>query len=298
MDAFPAFFPLTGARVIIAGEGNGAETKAVLFASSPAMVVRLTGKAAGDPAAYAGAVLAFIASEDAPFRAAAAAAAHAAGVPVNVVDEPPLCDFHTPAMVDRGAVVVAVGTGGAAPILAALLRTEIESRLAPGLGPLAAILGERRSEISAAFPDLVPRRAFLRRFIAGPAVEAAAADPDHARALLDDALRLGDEAAGGMVSLIVAGSAADLLSLRALRALAGADVLAAPERCAAFAALARRDVERIAAADPLRLVALAAAGRRVAVIVDAEPKGAAEDFAAALRLAGAPVEVHAPAPTP
>src|ERR1022692_2142111 len=104
MEAFPAFFPLNGARVVIAGEGEGAEAKARLLASSPATVARLTGAAALDPASYARATLVFVPSPDADFRRAAAAAAKAAGAPVNVVDDPALSDFHTPAIIDRGQV--------------------------------------------------------------------------------------------------------------------------------------------------------------------------------------------------
>ncbi len=292
MDAFPAFFPLAGATVVIAGEGHFAEAKARLLAPSPARIVRLTGPAAADPAAYAGAALAFVASEDAAFRAAAAAAAKAAAVPVNVVDEPALCDFHTPAVVDRGAVVVAVGTSGTSPILAAILRTEIESRISPGVGLLARLLGERREAIRAAFPDLPRRRAFLRRVIAGPIAAAAGADPFRAAALFEVALAAtGDEP--GLVSLVVAGSAPDLLSLRAVRALAGADVLVAAEG-SPVAELARRDVERLAGADAAELAALAADGRRVAVILSGPDPALAE----ALAQAGAPVEIHAPAPAP
>src|SRR3954451_16607530 len=105
MDAFPAFYPLTGAVVAIAGSGEAAEAKARLFAGSPATLRRLEGDAALNPAAYAGALLAFVASADAAFAEAAAAAARAAHVPVNVTDRPKLCDFTTPAVIDRGEVV-------------------------------------------------------------------------------------------------------------------------------------------------------------------------------------------------
>src|SRR5271165_6039883 len=99
MESFPAFFPLRGLRVIIAGDGEGAEAKARLLAGSPAELVRLTGQAALDPAAYAGAGLIFVASYDRAYASAAAAAARQAGAPLNVVDRPELSDFHTPAIV-------------------------------------------------------------------------------------------------------------------------------------------------------------------------------------------------------
>ena len=90
MDTFPAFFPLRGKRVAIAGEGGPAEAKARLFEGSPAQVVRLAGGAAFEPDAYAGADLIFVASFDAGFCEAAARAARAAHAPLNVADHPEL----------------------------------------------------------------------------------------------------------------------------------------------------------------------------------------------------------------
>jgi len=189
MDAFPAFFPLLGATVVVAGEGAMADAKARLFAGSPAKVERVTGEAATQASSYVGAKLAFVAGDDPNFRRAAAAAARAAGVPVNVVDDPALCDFHTPAVIDRGPVVVAVGTGGASPLLAAVIRDALEGHLPPGVEVLVALLGRRRGEIRAAFPDIPLRRAFLSALIHGPAGQAAlAGETDPAERALDTAL--------------------------------------------------------------------------------------------------------------
>ena len=88
MDSFPAYFPLAGRRVVIAGSGEAADNKARLFDSSPATLVRVDGHAAFLPGTYAGAVLAFVAGEDEVFLQAAASAARAARVLVNVVDKP------------------------------------------------------------------------------------------------------------------------------------------------------------------------------------------------------------------
>ncbi|HEY1425939.1 MAG TPA: bifunctional precorrin-2 dehydrogenase/sirohydrochlorin ferrochelatase, partial [Caulobacteraceae bacterium] len=173
MEAFPAFFPLSGARVVIAGEGEGAEAKARLLAGSPARIDRVRGAAALRAETYASAALVFVASPDAGFCREAAQAARTAGAPVNVVDHPELCDFHTPAIIDRGQVVAAIGTGGAAPIVSALLRAELEAKIPPGLGQLATLFGALRPQIVGAFPDLAQRRAFLRALLSGPAAEAA-----------------------------------------------------------------------------------------------------------------------------
>ena len=145
MDAFPAFFPLAGRTVVIAGEGEGAEAKERLFEGSPANIRRLKGEDARKPISYQGAILAFVASRDDAFAIAAAKAARAANVPVNVVDRPDLCDFMTPAVIDRGEVVAAVGTAGASPMLAALLRHDIETRVPEGAGRVAALFRKLQS---------------------------------------------------------------------------------------------------------------------------------------------------------
>ncbi|WP_371810921.1 NAD(P)-dependent oxidoreductase, partial [Caulobacter sp. S45] len=121
VEVFPAAFPLAGLTIAVAGEGEPADAKARLFEGSPATLRCIARSEAALPQAYADARLAFIAV---PGNEAvqAAAAARAAGALVNVVDRPELCDFNTPAIVDRGAIVAAVATGGAAPLLAAELR--------------------------------------------------------------------------------------------------------------------------------------------------------------------------------
>ena len=189
MDSFPAFFPLAGRRVVIVGLGEHAEGKARLFVGSPAQVERVEDGRALDPDTYRGAVLAFIASGDAPFDELAAQAAREAGVPVNVVDRPPLCDFFTPALVDRGQVVAAVGTGGASPVLAQVLKQELEASIPEGAGRLAALLQDFRKAMQAAYPDMQARRAFVLSVLDGPVAKAAMAGRmDEARRLMAGAM--------------------------------------------------------------------------------------------------------------
>lgn len=293
MDAFPAFFPLSGRSVVIAGAGDAAEAKARLFEGSPARLVRLEGEAALDPAAYAGAVLAFVVGADPAFLASARAAAKAAGALVNAPDHPELCDFTTPAVIDRGAVVAAVGTGGAAPLMASLLRTDIEARVPPGAGRVAALLGGLRDEIRAALPDLVARRAFLRSMLDGPAAEAAMTGRmDEARRRLREALEArADGRPAGRVCIIDHKGPADLVSLRSARRLAEADAVAEGEGAdPGVLALARRDARRIDA-DPAGVAA--AAGEGLLVLVLGAPQ-----LAEALRASGVAVEVLTSAPDP
>lgn len=189
MESFPAYFPLAGRRVVIAGSGAHAEGKARLFEGSPAEVVMVDDGRAFDPETYRGAALAFVATEERAFADMAAQAAREAGVPVNVVDRPQLCDFFTPALVDRGEVVAAVGTGGASPVLAQVLKQELETRIPEGAGRVAALLREFRKPVQAAFPDLVARRHFVLGVLDGPAAKAAMAGRmDEARTLMREAL--------------------------------------------------------------------------------------------------------------
>jgi precorrin-2 dehydrogenase / sirohydrochlorin ferrochelatase len=269
MDAFPAFFPLAGRTVVIVGDGEPAESKARLFEGSPARVLRLAADRAFDPASYEDASLAFIAAGDEAFRADAAKAARAAGAVVNVVDHPALCDFHTPALIDRGEVVAAVGTTGASPILAALLRNDIEARIPAGAGRVAALFGGMRERLREKLPDLDARRAFLREALTGPAAEAALADDMvAARRLLREAMDawVGQGARVGRLCLVVDSGESDLISLRAARALAQADVLVADEGATASTlSLVRREARRLSRpeADLERLSAFARQGLQI-----------------------------------
>jgi precorrin-2 dehydrogenase/sirohydrochlorin ferrochelatase len=295
METFPAFFPLKGARVVIAGEGEAAEAKARLFEGSPAVVTRLAAAEAEDPRAYDEAALIFIAFRDDAQTLRAVAAARSAPAPLNVVDHPELSDFHTPAIIDRGQVVAALGTAGASPVLASLLRGEIEARLSPGIGEIARLLGERRPQILAAYPDFAERRAFFRRALSGPAAQAAGeGDLDLAERQLDAALAE-PVARQGRVSFIEAPDPADRLSLRAVRALNVADIVVIGEGAAQIiASHARRDAERWTDAPVDRLAAAAGRGDLI-VVADRDPKAALAEVLTGL---GVAVERLAPAPCP
>lgn len=270
MDSFPAYFPLAGRKVVIAGIGEAAEAKARLFDGSPATLVRLEGHDAYLPGSYTGAILAFVASPDEVFVQAAASAARAARVLVNVVDRPQLCDFNTPAVIDRGEVVAAVGTGGSAPVLATMLRNDIEAQVPEGMGRVAALLQKFQSEVRGTLPALHERRAFLRDAVLGEAAAAArAGDMDKAGQLFREALARGS-GRKGTVRFIAGKGPVDLLTLRASRALGTADVLvleadADPE----VVKMARRDVERLdaAQADADHLIQLAREGRQIVRLI-------------------------------
>ena len=179
-----------------------------------------------------------------------AARARQQRVPVNVVDRPDLSSFIFPAIVDRGEVVVAIGTGGAAPVLARRLRERIEALLPARIGDLAALMGRFREHAAHKRRGANSLRRFWERVVDGPIGAAALSGRWHdAEMALARASERPDDARGspGVVFLVGAGPGdPDLLTLRALQALQGADVVLYDETVSAEVLdRARRDAERI-----------------------------------------------------
>src|SRR3984893_12804136 len=220
-----------------------------------------------------------------------AAQARRQRIPVNVVDRPDLSTFIFPAIVDRGEVVVAIGTGGAAPVLARRLRERIEALLPARIGDLAALMGRFRARLARAVPAYAARRRFWERVVDGPIGAALLAGrPLTAEAALARAIGTPQtENPRTPITLIGAGLGdPDLLTLRALIALQDADVIFHEGVSAAELDCARRDAERVVLtrAAEQQVHAAARAGRRVVVLArgDADP-----DRFPFLRATGAPV---------
>lgn len=272
MNVFPAFIPLYDARILIVGDGEPADAKARLVADSPAEIVRAPEARALEPGLYEGFRLVFIAVADRELAWAATQAARAAGALVNTVDHQQLGDFHSPAIVDRSPVICAIGTGGAAPVFATLLRNSIEARWPAGLGAVAALSGELQKTVRETLTDAPARRAYWRRMMKGKAADAAmAGDMETARRLAIEALD--DPRAEGKVLFLQAPPRAELLTLAALRALGAADrIVADPEAVAEVLGYARRDAERRATATAGDLAEWAAEGLTV-LWLSAEPHG-------------------------
>jgi precorrin-2 dehydrogenase/sirohydrochlorin ferrochelatase len=186
-----------------------------------------------------------------------------------------MSDFQTPAIVDRGAVVGAIGTGGSAPLLGTRLRNALEAQWPQRLGEIAALFRNLQPEIRAKLPDLDARRAALRAILDGPAADAAlAGDMTAALAAARGALDHPTPAVGRLWRL-QAPSDVELLSLRALRVLGRADrIVAGSAAPAELLTLARRDAYR---SDPhdvsgARLAAWVAQGQAVIrIVVGDEP---------------------------
>ena len=279
MDVFPAFYPLAGRRVGLAGEGEGLAARLRLLSGSPAELVVLDAASAVAAESWAGMALGFVALPDPDLASRIAAAVRAAGVPVNVMDRPALCDFTVPALIDRGALVAAFGTGGASPLVAARLRAELEPRVPEGLGRLARFLDDHKAELRRRWPDPGARRVVLSGLLEGPV--AAAVLEGRPEAELRDLLSLALEGAArpaGRLFALPPSTPADLLSLRALQVLSSTDVLVVePGGCGDVAALARREARRLppVEAGPGEVAALLAEGRTVVLLVDPAPWRAA-----------------------
>jgi uroporphyrin-III C-methyltransferase / precorrin-2 dehydrogenase / sirohydrochlorin ferrochelatase len=167
----------------------------------------------------AGACLIIDASGDPDTNNRSAVLARAAGVPLNVVDRPALCDFILPAILDRSPVVVAISTGGAAPAVAGLIRQELEALIPPGLGRLAALSGTLREEIRRRIADPARRLAFWRRLYRSDAADCAAA-----LGLLDQ-VATERPSAGALTRIVLGPGGEQDLTLRQVAALRRADLL-------------------------------------------------------------------------
>ncbi|MGI9383616.1 MAG: siroheme synthase CysG, partial [Methyloligellaceae bacterium] len=181
---------------------------------------------------------------------AVADAARARNVPVNVVDRPDACSFITPAIVDRDPVTVAIGTEGAAPVLAREIKSRLERELPAGLGLVAERAQGLRARVAREIGDGRLRRRLWERLLQGRFRERILAHDEAGAALAVDTeidvLKHGLEDAG-RVTLIGCGPGdPDLLTLRAQQRLQEADVLVVDRlvnpRILEFA---RRDAERI-----------------------------------------------------
>lgn len=325
LNAFPVFMRVEGEAVAIVGGGQEALAKARLIGQSSAVLRIITDAAeaellafiaangaihiaaAYDAAHLEGAVMVFAASGDEALDRRVAEDARRLGIPVNAVDRPDLCDFFTPALVNRAPVAIAVGTEGAGPVLAQMLRGKIDRMLSPSLGPLASLAASLRGAAERLLPKGNARRRFWSDFFGGAparAMEAGQLSQAHDAAV---DLLLSNAPSSGHIALVGAGPGAeDLLTLRAHRLLMEADVIVhdalVPE---AIVAMGRRDAERLPvgkrkgchtksqAEINALLIELGRDGKRVVRLKSGDPLvfGRAGEEMAALRDAGIAYEV-------
>lgn len=267
---FPLFADLHGRTVLVVGGGAVARRKVEALLQAGARVVvgaplleptlarwamagRIQHRAGDFDAGWLDLAWLAIAATDQPdVNRAVAAAGAARRIWVNVVDDAALSGFQIPARVERGPLQIAISSGGSAPMLARLLREQLERQFDDSFAALAEFLQRHRQCIRARWPDLGERRRGYARLLAGPLPALLRARRHlNAERALDQALQHPAAAAtrdAGTVALVGAGPGdPGLLTLRALRLLNEADVILHDRLVSdAVLQLARRDAERIA----------------------------------------------------
>lgn len=246
MDHFPVFMAVAGRRIVLSGGGDAALAKLRLILKTTANVSVFAADAAPEIHKWAAAgkltlveramepgdamcaVLFYAANEDDVEDARVAAIAHADGAKVNIVDNLADSQFITPAIVDRDPVVVAIGTEGAAPMVARKVKADIEAQLPTSLGVLARI-GKTFRHAVEVLPMGAKRRTFWSDFYFNVGPKAVEAEGETAviptlETLLDKHIMTAEKA--GHVDLVGAGPGdPELLTLKARNALDKADVV-------------------------------------------------------------------------
>jgi len=268
MDYLPIFMNLRGRNALVVGGGDVAARKASLLLNAGAWVTavapqpltfafhELSGtdrvihrQESFAPGHLEGMELVFAASEDEALDRAVYEAARARRLPVNVVDRPELCSFIMPSIIDRSPVVVAVSSGGEAPVLSRLLRARLETLIPAAYGRLAALAGRFKSQVRKHFTTTESRRKFWENALLSPIAEMVFAGREQeAEAALSRMLEESGKAPDqGEVYLVGAGPGnPDLLTFRALRLMQQADVVVYDRLVApAILDMCRRDADRM-----------------------------------------------------
>jgi uroporphyrin-III C-methyltransferase / precorrin-2 dehydrogenase / sirohydrochlorin ferrochelatase len=268
MDYFPIFVKLKDQDCLVVGAGEIAARKIELLARADAKItvianeissavsnlqvthnLNIQKKTFSPTVDLHGFRLIVSATDNADTNRLVAKTAAEQNIPVNVVDNPELCTFIFPAIIDRSPVVAAVSSGGASPVLARLLRAKIEGLIPPAYGRLAHIAEKFRPFVKRIIKEPAQRRIFWENILQGSIAELVFSGKEQeAEAQLEQTLINQKENVNvGEVYLVGAGPGApDLLTFRALRLMQQADVivydrLVSPE----IIDLARRDSEKI-----------------------------------------------------
>ncbi|MEZ3500952.1 siroheme synthase CysG [Pantoea sp. KPR_PJ] len=266
MDYFPLFCRLQGKRCLLVGGGDVAERKARLLIAAGADLY--AGAQHFSPAFHQWAAngeltlidgafeagwleacwLVVAATNDDAVNQQVAAAAEARRIFCNLVDAPEQASAIMPSLIDRSPLMVAVSSGGRAPVLARLLREKIEAMLPQHLGQLASLAGTLRTRVKQRFASLAQRRYFWERFFTSDRLAQTLANGDSAKAAqLADLLFSAELPTQGEVTLVGAGPGdAGLLTLKGLQQIQQADVIVYDRLVSeAILNLVRRDAERI-----------------------------------------------------
>lgn len=267
MENFPIFMRLRGQPCLVVGAGSVALRKIRLLRKAGAEVTVIAPAIEKELRSEFGGDLHYVQrnfrdSDISDYRLIVAATnsrsvnqrvselSQAKNIPVNVVDDPELCSFITPSIVDRSPVVIGISTGGSAPVLARILRSKLEAFIPASYGKLGAVMDGYRRRVKESLKTERQRRRFWERIVQGIAAEHIFAGRIEAgKSAIDQEL---DQASStvkelGDVALIGAGPGdPDLLTFRALRLMQQADVVLYDRLVSdEILNLTRRDADRI-----------------------------------------------------
>jgi uroporphyrin-III C-methyltransferase / precorrin-2 dehydrogenase / sirohydrochlorin ferrochelatase len=267
MDFLPIFLDVRNKTALVVGGGDVAARKVALLLQanakvrviSPELCANLTslldeGSIEHEQREYIdgdldGCALVYAATNSSEVNRKVSAAAQERQLPVNVVDQPELCSFIMPSIVDRSPMVVAVSTGGSSPVLARLMRSRLESLIPAGYGRLADLAKRFRDKVKQRISDPRDRKIFWENVLrSGVAERVFSGHTEEANVVLEKALASTDPAGPmGEVYLVGGGPGdPDLLTFRALRLMQQADVVVYDRLVAkAILEMTRRDAERI-----------------------------------------------------
>ncbi|MDX7684451.1 siroheme synthase CysG [Aeromonas caviae] len=266
MDYLPIFCRLDNKPVLLVGGGEVAQRKARLLLDAGAQLTvvapdldpELAELAANGtiewlagefaPQQLAGKWLVVAATDRREVNALVYQSANRARIFANVVDDPKRSSFIMPSIIDRSPLMMAISSGGKAPVLARLLREKLEALLPQHLGAVATFAGSLRERVKARFATMGERRRFWERLLGADRLGQALARGDHASAhQLADTLFADESQTAGEVVLVGAGPGdPGLLTLHALRQMQQADVVVYDRLVSdEVMALVRRDAKRI-----------------------------------------------------
>jgi len=304
MDYLPIFFKISQKQCLVVGGGDIALRKINLLLKSGALVecvapsfcqtllersvddtLTLTKKtfAAADIQNQA---LLISATDDKKLNAEVSRLAFAANIPVNVVDAPELSSFIMPSIVDRSPLLIAISSGGRAPVLARIIRAKLETIIPSAYGRLAEIAGEYRDQVKRQFSHIKDRRVFWESVLSGNIAEKVFSGRiKEAKADLEQQLANAKIQKLGEVYLVGAGPGdPDLLTFKALRLMQQADVVLYDRLVSkSVMELVRRDAELVYVGKKAgnkssrqsdineQLVKLAKSGKRVCRLKGGDP---------------------------
>jgi uroporphyrin-III C-methyltransferase/precorrin-2 dehydrogenase/sirohydrochlorin ferrochelatase len=305
MQYLPLFFDLKNRQVLLIGGGDVALRKARLLIRASAKVKVVSHKITPDlkkliedshgeiivgdyePSLLKNVQLVIAATDNDFLNKQVYEDATSLQIPVNVVDNQPLCTFIFPAIVDRSPIVIGISSAGKAPVLARNLRAKIESIVPSKYADLGQIIGKYRESVKNKFNTVGLRRNFWEKVLEGPFFEQVLAGQlKEAEALLVETLEDANLSLKGNISFVSTGTGdPENITFKALRLMQKADWIVYDESVPdAIIELCRRDADLLivdTSEDTNKLIELATNGQQVVRLI---PGNAAQNKSVAAQL--------------